>query len=68
MASSFLTIPEVAEQIGMTKVHLYKLVQRGKIPCYRFSERNIRLRLDEVAAAVHSGKAVTRKRRGGAVS
>lgn len=35
-----LRLPAVAEKIGISKTHIYRLIQQGKFPCaHRLSER-----------------------------
>jgi excisionase family DNA binding protein len=38
---SFLTIPQVAEELEMTRDGVYKLVRRGKLKAVRVSERRM---------------------------
>ena len=41
--SDYLTIPEVAQRLGLTSDGAYKLVQRGKLEAVRLSERKLRV-------------------------
>ena len=38
-----LTVPQVAEQLGMTSDGVYKMMQRGKLAAGRVSERKARV-------------------------
>jgi excisionase family DNA binding protein len=41
--TEYLTIPEVAQRLGMTPDGAYKLIQRGKLEAVRLSERKLRV-------------------------
>jgi excisionase family DNA binding protein len=41
--AAYLTIPEVAAELRMTASGVYKLIQRGKLPAVRHSERGTRI-------------------------
>lgn len=41
--ADYLTVPEVAQRLGMTPDGAYKLIQRGKIEAVRLSERKLRV-------------------------
>ncbi len=41
--TDYLTVPEVAQRLGMTPDGAYKLIQKGKIGAVRLSERKLRV-------------------------
>ncbi len=41
--TDYLTVPEVAQRLGMTPDGAYKLIQKGKIEAVRLSERKLRV-------------------------
>ncbi len=41
--TDYLTVPEVAQCLGMTPDGAYKLIQKGKIEAVRLSERKLRV-------------------------
>ncbi len=43
MQSAYMSIPEVAEELGISTSGVYKLIQRGKLPAIRRSERGLRV-------------------------
>ena len=40
-AKDFVSIPELANQWGVTQQHIYNLVKRGELPAYRIGRRLI---------------------------
>jgi excisionase family DNA binding protein len=48
-----VTVPEAADELGLSRHHLYKLIRAGTIPHYRYSSRSIRLDIEEIRAAFH---------------
>jgi excisionase family DNA binding protein len=45
-AKEYVSIPELANQWGVTEQHVYNLVKRGELPAYRIGRRLI-VRRDE---------------------
>jgi excisionase family DNA binding protein len=43
MASAYMPIPEVADELGISASGVYKLISRGKLPAIRRSERGLRV-------------------------
>jgi excisionase family DNA binding protein len=43
MQSAYLTVPQVAAELGMSSDGVYKLIKRGKLPAVRRSERGLRV-------------------------
>jgi excisionase family DNA binding protein len=43
MQSAYLTVAEVASELGISKDGVYKLIRRGKLPAIRRSERGLRI-------------------------
>jgi excisionase family DNA binding protein len=43
MQSAYMSIAEVAGELGITTSGVYKLIQRGKLPAIRRSERGLRV-------------------------
>jgi excisionase family DNA binding protein len=43
MLSPYLTASEVADELGISKSGVYKLIQRGRLPVIRRSERGMRV-------------------------
>lgn len=43
MLSPYLTASEVADELGISKSGVYKLIQRGRLPAIRRSERGMRV-------------------------
>ncbi len=43
MENLYLTVPEVAKELDMTPDGVYKLIERGKLPAVRRSERGLRI-------------------------
>lgn len=41
--SPYMTVPEVAAELGMTADGVYKLIKRGKLPALKLSERGVRV-------------------------
>lgn len=41
--SPYMTVPEVAETLGITADGVYKLIKRDKLPAMRLSERGLRV-------------------------
>jgi len=44
----FVSIPRAAQLLGCSTTHLYRLIQRREIPCYRLSPRTTRVDLTEL--------------------
>ncbi len=40
---ALLTVPEVAAQLGMNPRHVYRLIDEGRLPAVRLSERRLRV-------------------------
>ena len=40
---SWLTVPEVAEELRIPRSRCYELIQRGELPAVRVGERSIRV-------------------------
>jgi excisionase family DNA binding protein len=40
---SWLTVPEVAEELRIPRSRCYELIQRGELPAVRVGERSIRI-------------------------
>jgi excisionase family DNA binding protein len=58
MKSAYMTIPEVAGELHISKDGVYKLVKRGKLPAVRRSERGMRVSraaLDAYQRRLHQG-------------
>ena len=58
-APSYLTVKEAAARIGITPVHLYRLVENEKIAHFRFGG-SIKLRPEDVDAFVASALRVAK--------
>lgn len=43
MDTAYLTVPEVATELDISPAGVYKLIQRGKLPAIRRSERGLRV-------------------------
>jgi excisionase family DNA binding protein len=57
--SPYLTIPEVAETLGMSTDGVYKLIKRDKLPALRLSERGLRVTrwaLDAYRESLNGGR------------
>lgn len=61
MPSPYMTASEVAEELGISKSGVYKLVQRGRLPAIRRSERGMRvsrLALEAYQRRLRGGSAI----------
>jgi excisionase family DNA binding protein len=47
-AKSWLTVPEVAEELRIPRSRCYELIQRGELPAVRIGERSIRVNRAEL--------------------
>lgn len=59
MDPAYLTVLEVAEELGITKGGVYKLIERGKLKAIRRTERGIRvsrLALDAYQRRIQAGE------------
>ena len=57
--SAYLTVPDVASELGMSRAGVYKLIERGKLKAIRRTERGIRvsrLALDAYKRRVQAGR------------
>jgi excisionase family DNA binding protein len=45
---SWLTVPEVAEELHIPRTRCYELIQRGELPAVRIGERSIRVNRAEL--------------------
>lgn len=50
--AKFITQQQAAEVLGVTDRTIRKMIADGRLPAYRLGPRVIRLRLDEVEAAL----------------
>jgi len=41
--TAFLTIPEIAKELAVSRERAYRMAAKGEIPTVRFSERRIRV-------------------------
>ncbi len=67
MSEAYLTVAEVAAELGISRHGVYKLIERGKLKAIRRTERNLRVsrlaldaygrRLQDGAPAVEAGDA-----------
>lgn len=44
----WLTVPEMAERLGIGRVRAYEILKEGEIPTFKLSPRRTRVRLDDV--------------------
>jgi excisionase family DNA binding protein len=47
-ATSWLTVPEAAEELRIPRTRCYELIQRGELPAVRIGERSIRVNRHEL--------------------
>jgi excisionase family DNA binding protein len=45
---SWLTVPEVAQELHIPRTRCYELIQRGELPAVRIGERSIRVNRAEL--------------------
>jgi excisionase family DNA binding protein len=46
--STWLTVPEVAQELRIPRTRCYELIQRGELPAVRIGERSIRVNRNEL--------------------
>ena len=46
--STWLTVPEVAQELRIPRTRCYELIQRGELPAVRIGERSIRVNRAEL--------------------
>ncbi len=46
--SSWLTVPEVAEELQIPRTRCYELIQRGELPATRIGTRSLRVNRQEL--------------------
>jgi excisionase family DNA binding protein len=56
-----LTVPQVAERLGMTPDGVYKLIQRGKLDAVRRSARKTRVRQEALDAYIEQHQATVQR-------
>jgi len=44
----FVTVSEAAEALGLSEATVRNRLRAGNWPCYRFGDRSIRLKLEEI--------------------
>lgn len=60
--STDLTIAQVAEELGMTKAGVYKLIQRGKLPSDKTSERKTRVKRADLDQFINRHQSLATRR------
>ncbi len=45
---TWLTVPEVAEELHIPRTRCYELIARGELPAVRIGERSIRMHREEL--------------------
>lgn len=45
---TWLTVPQVAEELHIPRTRAYELIARGELPAVRIGERSIRVNRDEL--------------------
>ena len=56
--SSWLTVPEVAEELQLPRTRCYELIQRGELPATRIGARSLRVNLQELERFLETRRVV----------
>jgi excisionase family DNA binding protein len=56
--TSWLTVPEAAEELRIPRTRCYELIQRGELPAVRIGERSIRVNRRELERFLLEGRRV----------
>ena len=57
--SSWLTVPEVAEELQIPRTRCYELIQRGELPATRIGARSLRVNRQELERFLETRRVVT---------
>ena len=55
---TWLTVPQVAEELQIPRTRAYELIQRGALPAVRIGERSIRVNRRELERFLLEGRRV----------
>lgn len=56
---TWLTVPEVAEELRIPRTRCYELIQQGSLPAVRIGERSIRVNRQELDRFLLESRRVT---------